>query len=66
MCAEFERRSRFFVDGLNRIKGSAAACRKARSTVSRILSRRGGSRSRWRMLCWMQAGVAALSGTAFG
>ena len=49
-----------------RSRASLAGCRTARSTPSPTSSRRDGRRRSWPMRCLEQAGVAALSGTAFG
>ena len=66
MRREFERRSRVFVDGLNRIKGFGARMPKGAFYVfANITGTRWASKPLADALL-EDAGVAALSGTAFG
>jgi aspartate/methionine/tyrosine aminotransferase len=66
MRAEFERRSRAFVDGLNRIKGFSARMPKGAFYVFANITRTGWESKRLADALLEEAGVAALSGTAFG
>jgi len=66
MRAEFERRSRAFVDGLNRIKGFSARMPKGAFYVFANIAATGWPSKRLADALLEQAGVAALSGTAFG
>jgi aspartate/methionine/tyrosine aminotransferase len=66
MRAEFERRSRAFVDGLNRIKGFSARMPKGAFYVFANTTGTGWPSKRIADALLEQAGVAALSGTAFG
>ena len=54
MRQEFQQRRDVFVKGLNQIKGSRAACRKARSIPFRTSSGTAGRRRNWPMRCWMK------------
>jgi len=66
MRAEFERRSRAFVDGLNRIKGFSARMPKGAFYIFANITATGWPSKRLADALLEQAGVAALSGTAFG
>jgi aspartate/methionine/tyrosine aminotransferase len=66
MRAEFERRSRAFSDGLNRIKGFSVRMPKGAFYVFANITRTGWESKRLADALLEQAGVAALSGTAFG
>jgi len=66
MRAEFERRSRAFVDGLNRIKGFSARMPKGAFYVFANVTATGWASKRLADALLEDAGVAALSGTAFG
>jgi aspartate/methionine/tyrosine aminotransferase len=66
MRAEFERRSRAFVDGLNRIKGFSARMPKGAFYVFANTTKTGWESKRLADALLDEAGVAALSGTAFG
>jgi aspartate/methionine/tyrosine aminotransferase len=66
MRAEFERRSRAFVDGLNRIKGFSCRMPKGAFYVFPNIAATGWDSKRLADALLDQAGVAALSGTAFG
>lgn len=66
MRAEFERRSRAFVDGLNRIKGFHALIPKGAFYVFANTTKTGWESKRLADVLLEEAGVAALSGTAFG
>ena len=66
MRAEFERRSRAFVDGLNRIKGFSCRMPKGAFYVFPNITGTGWDSKRLADALLDQAGVAALSGTAFG
>ncbi len=66
MCAEFKRRSEFFVAGLNRIRGFSCIMPKGAFYVFPNITK-----TRWQSkpladALLEQTGVAALSGTAFG
>jgi aspartate/methionine/tyrosine aminotransferase len=66
MRAEFERRSRAFVDGLNRIKGFSARMPKGAFYVFANTTATGWASKPLADALLTEAGVAALSGTAFG
>jgi aspartate aminotransferase len=66
MRAEFERRSRAFVDGLNRIKGFRCRMPKGAFYVFPNITGTGWDSKPLADALLDQAGVAALSGTAFG
>jgi aspartate/methionine/tyrosine aminotransferase len=66
MRAEFERRSRAFCDGLNRIKGFSVRMPKGAFYVFANVKGTGWESKRLADALLEQAGVAALSGTAFG
>ncbi len=66
MRAEFERRSRAFADGLNRIKGFSVRMPKGAFYVFANVTGTGWESKRLADALLDQAGVAALSGTAFG
>ena len=66
MRGEFERRSRAFVDGLNRIKGFSARMPKGAFYVMANITGTGWASKPLADALLAEAGVAALSGTAFG
>ena len=66
MRAEFERRSRAFVDGLNGIKGFSARMPKGAFYVFANITGTGWESKPLADALLAEAGVAALSGTAFG
>jgi aspartate/methionine/tyrosine aminotransferase len=66
MCGEFARRSRFFVDGLNRIKGFRCRMPRGAFYVFPNIEGTGWKSKPLADALLDQAGVAALSGTAFG
>ena len=66
MRGEFERRSRAFVDGLNRIKGFSARMPKGAFYVFANTTGTGWESKRLADALLDEAGVAALSGTSFG
>jgi len=66
MCAEFKRRSEFFVAGLNRIKGFSCIMPKGAFYVFPNITRTGWESKPLADALLEQTGVAALSGTAFG
>jgi aspartate aminotransferase len=66
MRTEFERRSRFFVDGLNRIPGFSCRMPKGAFYVFPNIEKTGWKSKPLADLLLDTAGVAALSGTAFG
>jgi aspartate/methionine/tyrosine aminotransferase len=66
MCAEFERRSRTFVAGLNRIKGFSCRMPKGAFYVFANITGTGWKSKPLADALLDEAGVAALSGTAFG
>jgi aspartate/methionine/tyrosine aminotransferase len=66
MRAEFERRSRAFVEGLNRIKGFSARMPKGAFYVFANITGTGWPSKKLAGALLEEAGVAALSGTAFG
>jgi aspartate/methionine/tyrosine aminotransferase len=66
MRGEFERRSRAFVDGLNRIKGFSARMPKGAFYVFANITGTGWESKRLADALLEEAGVAALSGTSFG
>jgi aspartate/methionine/tyrosine aminotransferase len=66
MCAEFKRRSEFFVAGLNTIKGFSCRRPKGAFYVFPNITRTGWKSKPLADVLLEQAGVAALSGTAFG
>jgi len=66
MRAEFERRSRFFVDGLNGIKGFHCHMPKGAFYVFPSIAGTGWKSKPLADALMEQAGVASLSGTAFG
>lgn len=66
MRGEFERRSRAFVDGLNKIKGFSARMPKGAFYVFANCSGTGWESKRLADALLEDAGVAALSGTSFG
>jgi aspartate/methionine/tyrosine aminotransferase len=66
MCAEFQRRSELFVAGLNRIKGFSCHMPKGAFYVFANITGTGWKSKPLADALLEQAGVAALSGTAFG
>jgi len=66
MCAEFQRRSEAFVAGLNRIKGFSCRMPKGAFYVFPNITGTGWKSKPLADALLEQAGVAALSGTAFG
>jgi aspartate/methionine/tyrosine aminotransferase len=66
MCAEFQRRSKVFVAGLNRIKGFSCRMPKGAFYVFPNITGTGWKSKPLADALLEQAGVAALSGTAFG
>jgi aspartate/methionine/tyrosine aminotransferase len=66
MRAEFERRSRAFVDGLNRIRGFHAIMPKGAFYVFANIEQTGWSSKAVADSLLDEAGVAGLSGTSFG
>jgi aspartate/methionine/tyrosine aminotransferase len=66
MRAEFERRCRAFVDGINNIKGFSARMPKGAFYVFANCAATGWESKRLADALLDQAGVAALSGTSFG
>lgn len=66
MCAEFEHRSRMFVDGLNRIPGFRCRMPKGAFYVFPNITGTGWQSKPLADALLEQSGVAALSGTAFG
>jgi len=66
MRTEFERRSRFFVDGLNRIPGFSCRMPKGAFYVFPNIEKTGWLSKPLADALLDTAGVAALSGTAFG
>jgi len=66
MRTEFERRSRVFVDGLNRIRGFSARMPKGAFYVFANITGTGWASKALADALLEDAGVAALSGTAFG
>jgi len=66
MRSEFERRSRMFVDGLNRIRGFSVRMPKGAFYVFANISGTGWASKPLADALLQDAGVAALSGTAFG
>ena len=66
MRAEFERRSAFFVAGLNRIKGFSCRMPKGAFYVFPNITATGWKSKPLADALLEQAGVAALSGTSFG
>jgi aspartate/methionine/tyrosine aminotransferase len=66
MRLEFERRSRAFVDRLNHIRGFSARMPKGAFYVFANIARTGWDSRRLETALLEEAGVAALSGTAFG
>lgn len=66
MCAEFEHRSRVFVEGLNRIKAFSCRMPKGAFYVFPNIKQTGWPSKALADALLDQAGVAALSGTAFG
>ena len=66
MRGEFERRCRAFVGGLNRIKGFSALMPKGAFYVFANITRTGWESKPLADALLADAGVAALSGTAFG
>jgi aspartate/methionine/tyrosine aminotransferase len=66
MCAEFQRRSEVFVAGLNRIKGFSCRMPKGAFYVFPNITGTGWRSKPLADALLDQAGVAALSGTAFG
>jgi len=66
MCAEFKRRSEMFVAGLNNIKGFSCRQPKGAFYVFPNITRTGWKSRPLADALLDQAGVAALSGTAFG
>src|SRR5579864_6765262 len=66
MRTEFERRSRFFVDGLNRIPGFSCRMPKGAFYVFPNIQKTGWKSKPLADALLDTAGVAALSGTAFG
>ncbi len=66
MCAAFKRRSEVFVAGLNRIEGFSCRMPKGAFYVFPNITRTGWKSKSLADALLEQAGVAALSGTAFG
>jgi aspartate aminotransferase len=66
MCAEFKRRRDVFVAGLNRIKGFSCRLPKGAFYVFPNITKTGWKSKPLADALLEQAGVAALSGTAFG
>jgi aspartate/methionine/tyrosine aminotransferase len=66
MCVEFKRRSDAFVAGLNMIKGFSCHLPKGAFYVFPNITRTGWKSKPLADALQEQAGVAALSGTAFG
>ena len=66
MRAEFERRCRAFVDGINKIKGFSARMPKGAFYVFANMTGTGWESKRLAGALLEEAGVAALSGTSFG
>jgi aspartate/methionine/tyrosine aminotransferase len=66
MRSEFERRSRAFVDGLNRIRGFHALMPKGAFYVFANIEQTGWSSKAVADSLLDEAGVAGLSGTSFG
>ena len=66
MCAEFKRRSEFFVEGLNRIKGFSCILPKGAFYTFPNITKTGWKSKLLADALLEQIGVAALSGTAFG
>jgi len=66
MCAEFQHRSEVFVAGLNRIKGFSCHMPKGAFYVFPNITATGWKSKPLADALLEQAGVAALSGTAFG
>ena len=66
MCAEFKRRRDMFVAGLNKIKGFSCRMPKGAFYVFPNITRTGWKSKPLADALLEQAGVAALSGTAFG
>jgi aspartate/methionine/tyrosine aminotransferase len=66
MCAEFENRSRAFVQRLNKIKGFSARMPKGAFYVFANITGTGWDSKRLEAALLENAGVAALSGTSFG
>jgi aspartate aminotransferase len=66
MRSEFERRSRFFVEGLNHIRGFSCRMPKGAFYVFPNIERTGWKSKRLADELLDRVGVAALSGTAFG
>lgn len=66
MCGEFERRCRAFVNGLNRIKGFSVRMPKGAFYVFANITQTGWKSKPLADALLDEAGVAALSGTAFG
>jgi aspartate/methionine/tyrosine aminotransferase len=66
MCAEFKRRSEMFVVGLNKINGFSCRQPKGAFYVFPNITKTGWKSKPLADALLDQAGVAALSGTAFG
>src|ERR1035438_5966877 len=66
MCAAFQRRSEVFVAGLNRIRGFSCRMPKGAFYVFPNITKTGWKSKPLADALLDQAGVAALSGTAFG
>ena len=66
MCAEFKRRRDVFVAGMNKIKGFSCRLPKGAFYVFPNISKTGWKSKALADALLEQAGVAALSGTAFG
>ena len=66
MRTEFQRRRDAFVAGLNRIKGFTCRLPKGAFYAFPNITEPDGSQKSWPMRCLNEAGVAGLSGTAFG
>jgi aspartate aminotransferase len=66
MCDEFKRRRDVFVDGLNKIKGFSCRMPKGAFYVFPNITKTGWKSKPLADALLEQAGVAALSGTAFG
>jgi aspartate aminotransferase len=66
MCAEFKRRREVFVAGLNKIKGFSCRMPKGAFYVFPNITKTGWKSKPLADALLEQAGVAALSGTAFG
>jgi aspartate/methionine/tyrosine aminotransferase len=66
MCKEFERRRDRFVEGLNKIKGFSCRVPKGAFYVFPNITKTGWKSKKLADTILDEAGVACLSGTAFG